>query len=102
MMDAPLADGWDTVMKYAEDVERTMKQFYESLSEKDKRAYAAVEVAKLGHGGTEYIAQVLGCDPKTIRRGRHDLVQPPEVSPGKVRRPGGGRKKNLRRPDNAR
>ena len=48
---------------------------------------------KLGHGGTEYIAQVLGCDPKTIRQGRGDLSQGLELAPGKVRRAGGGRKK---------
>jgi hypothetical protein len=80
-------------MNYTEDVEQQMKRFYETLSEKDKRAYAAVEVAKLGHGGTEYIAQVLGCDPKTIRQGRRDLSQGLELAPGKVRRAGGGRKK---------
>lgn len=81
-------------MNYTEDVEQQMKRFYETLSEKDKRAYAAVEVAKLGHGGTEYIAQVLGCDPKTIRQGRRDLSQGLELAPGKVRRAGGGRKKS--------
>ena len=25
------------------------------------------------HGGVEYIAGLLGCDPKTIRRGQQDL-----------------------------
>jgi len=81
-------------MKYSDAIERDMKRFYDSLSEKDRRAYAAVEVAKLGHGGIEYIAQVLGCDPKTIGRGRRDLDQPPVLPAGKVRHAGGGRKKN--------
>jgi hypothetical protein len=80
-------------MNYGEAIERQMKRFYDSLTEKDKRAYAAVEVAKLGHGGTEYIAQILDCDPKTIRRGRGDLTQGLELAPGKIRRTGGGRKK---------
>ena len=70
-----------------------MKGFYDTLSEKDKRLYAAVEVLKLGHGGPEYIARVLGCDPKTIRRGRCDLENPPELAAGRVRGVGGGRKK---------
>ncbi len=83
-------------MKYAEEVERAMKSFYDKLSEKDKRSYAAVEVLKLGHGGTEYIARVLGCDPKTIRRGRCDLEQPPELAAARVRSVGGGRKKTQR------
>ena len=50
--------------------------FYDSLSEKDRRRYAAIEVAKLGYGGVEYIASVLGCDPKTIRQGQHELRTP--------------------------
>ena len=52
---------------YAADVEQKMKRFCGWLSEKDRRRYAAVEAAKLGHGGVEYIAQVLECDPKIIR-----------------------------------
>ncbi len=86
-------------MKYAEEVEHAMKGFYETLSEKDKRSYAALEVLKLGHGGTEYIARVLGCDPKTIRRGRCDLENPPALAAGRVRSVGGGRKKTQRRPN---
>ena len=40
---------------YAADIEMKMKSLFESLSEKDRRRYAAIEVTKLGHGGTEYI-----------------------------------------------
>ena len=49
----------------------------DSLSEKDRRRYAALEAAKLGHGGADYIATVLGCDPKTIRHGQHELADLP-------------------------
>ena len=35
---------------YSADVERKMKRFFDWLSEKDRRRYAAVEAAKLGHG----------------------------------------------------
>jgi hypothetical protein len=50
-----------------------MTVLYRCLREHDRRLYAAVEAAKLGHGGTDYIAGLLGCDPKTIRHGQHDL-----------------------------
>ena len=75
-------------MGYGKDVERFMKRFYDSLSEKDRRAYAAIEAAKLGHGGIEYVAALFGCDPKTIRHGRQDLEHPPALPPGKVRKKG--------------
>lgn len=80
---------------YPPDVERTMRAFYHSLRENDRRRYAAVEAAKLGHGGVEYIAKVLGVDPKTIRRGQHDLQNLPERPSTRVREPGGGRKRRI-------
>jgi hypothetical protein len=55
------------------EVEQAMKAMYRSLWENDRRRYAAVEAAKLPHGGIDYIAGLLGCDPKTIRRGQQDL-----------------------------
>ena len=75
-------------MEYSQEIERDMKTFYASLSQKDRRRYAAIEAAKLGHGGIEYMARLLGCDVKTIRQGRRDLEQPPELPPGKVRKKG--------------
>ena len=45
-------------MKYTPNSLRDMKAFYDSLSEKDRRLSAALEAAKLGHGGTDPIATV--------------------------------------------
>jgi len=36
-----------------------MKKFYDSLCEKDKRRYAAIESEKLSHGGVNYISTLL-------------------------------------------
>jgi hypothetical protein len=65
-----------------------MRMFHDSLSEKDRRRYAAIEAAKLGHGGIEYIATLLGCDPKTIRQGRYDLDRLPDELGERVRKKG--------------
>jgi hypothetical protein len=73
---------------YPADVEQKMQQFAHSLSEKDRRRYAAIEALKLGHGGIEYIGRLLGCDPKTIRQGLHDLDQPQDPASGRVRKQG--------------
>lgn len=78
---------------YPPEIEQTMRRFYNSLNEKDRRAYAAVEVAKLGYGGASYIGGLLGCDPKTIKRGQHDLAESAVASGKRIRQPGGGRKK---------
>ena len=74
---------------YSADVERKMQRFFSWLSEKDRRRYAAVEAAKLGHGGVEYIAQVLACDPKTIRQGFRDLEEEEDAAAGRIRKKGG-------------
>jgi hypothetical protein len=60
---------------YPADVEKAMQVMYRSLRENDRRRYAAVEATKLVHGGTDYIAALLDCDPKTIRRGESDLKE---------------------------
>ena len=69
-------------MMYSAEIEHSMRMFHASLSEKDRRRYAAIEAAKLGHGGIEYLATLLGCDPKTIRQGQHDLEHTPMDSTG--------------------
>ena len=78
-------------MTYGAEIEHSMRMFHASLSEKDRRRYAAIEAAKLGHGGTEYLATLLGCDPKTIRRGQHDLDRLPDGLGGRVRQKGAAR-----------
>ena len=74
---------------YENQVEVQMVNFYRSLSEKDRRRYAAVEAGKLGHGGLAYIAKLFGCDPDTIRRGMADVEQlPQDAAEGRVRKKG--------------
>jgi len=75
---------------YASSVEHHMQMLYDSLSEKDRRRYAAVEAEKLGHGGAKYIADLFECDEATIRRGREDVEQlPDDEAEGRVRKKGG-------------
>lgn len=75
--------------RYPVEIEDQMKRFYESLSEKDRRRYAAVEAQKLGYGGTTYISSVLGCDPKTIRQGQAEITElPDDPVGGRVRKKG--------------
>ena len=76
--------------RYAMQVERHMVALYESLSEKDRRRYAAVEAEKLGHGGVEYAARLIGCDADTIRRGQGDVAElPVDAAADRVRKKGG-------------
>jgi len=75
------------------EIEQHLRQYSQSLSEKDRRRFAAVEAITLGHGGTRDIANVLGCDPQTVTDGMRERKQLPDDPAGnRVRKPGGGRK----------
>lgn len=58
---------------YTQAIEQTMKGFFDSLSEKDKRRYAAVEAQKLGHSGITYLSKLLGCSRSTIYVGLNEV-----------------------------
>ena len=80
--------------RYEARVQERMRAFWQTLSEKDRRRFAAMEAERLGHGGRVYVAAVLGCSTRTIERGIEELERLPEdPAAGRVRRPGGGRKK---------
>lgn len=82
--------------QYEPYVEERMRGFWETLSEKDQRRFSALEAVRLGRGGRQYIASVLGCSPRTITRGAAELeLLPEDPAEGRVRRVGAGRKKKL-------
>ncbi len=77
---------------YPNEIEQQMQWYYQSLSEKDRRRYAAIEAVKLGYGGITYISQLLGCDYYTIRFGMYELKDEESLSMSSIRHSGGGRK----------
>ena len=80
--------------QYTSEIEDQMRAFYETLSEKDGRRFAVLEAKKLGYGGITYIAAVLGCSARTIERAWDELEGlPDDPLAGRIRAPGGGRKK---------
>ena len=79
---------------YSTTIECRMRLFYQTLNEKDRRRYAAIEALKIGHGGITYISKVLGCDRQTIRKGINEVEALDEsaVREERIRKAGGGRK----------
>lgn len=64
---------------YSLEIEEQMGRFYRSLNERDRRRYAGIEAAKLGHGGIEYVSRIVGCDSKTIRQGIAEIKSDEEL-----------------------
>jgi hypothetical protein len=83
------------IQTYSQEIEAQMRIFYNSLSEKDRRRYAAIEVTKLGYGGASYIKHVLQCDDKTITRGQVELDTELSGETKRIRCEGAGRKNVL-------
>lgn len=80
---------------YPPEVETQMQRLYNSLSEKDRRRYAAVEALKLGWGGKTYISQLFGCDDEAMQLGRQELDNDALLANPRIRQPGGGRKRKV-------
>ena len=68
-----------------------------ALNELARRLWAATEAKAVGHGGIALVSRATGISYSTIVRGRRELESGQAAEPGRVRRPGGGRKKNLQK-----
>ena len=77
---------------YPAEIEAQMQRYYRSLSEKDRRRYAAIEAVKLGYGGQAYIRRLLGCHHDTLQWGMSELQDETVLGEERIRQPGGGRK----------
>ena len=73
---------------YSPTVATQMIRFYNTLNERDRRRYAAIEAVKLGHGGIAFISQLLNCDPKTISRGIAELESEEQLNSVRQRKKG--------------
>jgi len=65
------------------------------LNERTLRLFAAVEAKSLGRGGISLVTRALEISRDRISRGIQDLESETKLYPDRVRRQGGGRKKQL-------
>ena len=81
------------------DAEETLRGKYEALApvlnERTRRLWAAAEAQALGHGGIALVARGTGMSRTRIARGLQELRSDTPLDPGRVRRPGGGRKRRI-------
>jgi hypothetical protein len=76
----------------SDELKAAIVLFFALLDEKQRRLYAGLESLKLGQGGDQRIAGLLGLDPATVSRGRQELVSQ-DFEKDRVRKQGGGRKR---------
>jgi len=81
-----------------EEAKAAIVLFFSLLNEKQRRRYAGLEAAKLGHGGDLRIATLFGLDPHTVAKGRRELLEG-NVDRGSVRQGELGRKRVEKKPE---
>jgi len=65
----------------------------DSLNELSRRLWAATEARSLGRGGPVAVMAATGMSSATVYRGLKDLGAAERPPPGRIRRPGGGRRR---------
>ena len=70
------------------------KHFFDNLNERQKRQFAAITTKDLGHGGQLFVSKIFGIEADTIRRGWRELKSREVLPDNRIRKAGGGRKKN--------
>jgi len=78
-------------------IRRRFRLIATHLDERMRRLVAAAEATALGFGGVSVVARATGVSRRAIRIGTAELRQKASVSgpAGRIRRPGGGRKKTV-------
>jgi transposase len=67
-----------------------------ALDERSRRLLLGAEALAAGPGGQAAVARATGASPATVRRGLRELAAPAEaIERGRIRRPGGGRKRTV-------
>jgi transposase len=67
-----------------------------ALDERSRRLLLGAEALAAGPGGQAAVARATGASPATVRRGLAELTAPAEaLERGRIRRPGGGRKRTV-------
>ena len=70
------------------------KSFYQSLNERQKRHFLSLEAKSLGYGGIKFVSKIFQVSRATIQQGLKELAIAEQLPNGRVRKEGGGRKKN--------
>jgi len=79
-------------MQSISSIQKKLRKVLPRLDERQQRLLAAAEAKSLGHGGARAVARATGMSEGRIRRGVAELARRKDPMPGRVRKPGGGRK----------
>lgn len=82
-------------MKTVTPLRQKFASVWSLLDERTRRLMAASEARTLGYGGISQVRRACGLSRKAIAKGMREIEEGTSVPPGRIRRPGAGRKKLL-------
>ncbi len=74
------------------ELKRKLRSIWPHLDERTRRLTAANEAMSLGYGGVSLVHQACGLSRKAILKGMREIRTDEALVPGRIRRPGAGRK----------
>jgi hypothetical protein len=80
-------------MKTLTELQEKLASVWPLLDERTRRLTAASEARALGRGGISQVSRACGLSRKAIAKGIQEIESGTAPAPGRVRRPGAGRKK---------
>jgi hypothetical protein len=80
-------------MKPRADVKAKLARVWPLLDERMRRLMAASEAQAMGRGGVSIVSRACGLSRKSVSKGIKEIQAGKALAPGRIRRPGAGRKK---------
>jgi len=69
-------------------------RYYKQLDERQGRLFLGLKAQSLGRSGVRLVSEAFGADIKTVRKGKSELSALPSTPTKRIRKTGGGAKKN--------
>ena len=69
-------------------------RYYKQLDERQGRLFLGMKAKLLGRSGVRLVSETFEVDAKTVRKGKSELMELPDTPSKRIRRSGGGAKKN--------
>jgi hypothetical protein len=76
------------------EVTATEIRYFKQLDERQQRLYLGLKADLLGTHGVKLVSEAYGVDIKTVMKGKIELSDLPSVPLKRIRKVGGGPKKN--------
>jgi len=69
-------------------------RYYKQLDERQGRLFLGMKAKLLGRSGVRLVSEAFRVDSKTVRKGKIELSELPDTPSKRIRKLGGGAKKN--------